>query len=130
MASRDVSDVRPEELRFLPRNFVRAYLLLLIRESPDHGYGLVMRLARMGVTDAGPGSIYRALRSLEGAGLVVSRWVDSQAGPRKRVYVMTQAGQLTLDSWTRALHEASTVLTTYLGRYERCVACMTGSAAG
>ncbi|MDB5114124.1 MAG: PadR family transcriptional regulator, partial [Chloroflexi bacterium] len=58
-----------------PVNFLRPCLLLLLEESPGHGYELRDRLAELG-TSAPPDTaiVYRALNAMENEGLISSRW--------------------------------------------------------
>lgn len=100
-----------------PRNFLRPCLLLLLKECPDHGYGLVERLKPMGVADGNPGAVYRTLRDLEKAGLTESGWKASPAGPARRVYRLTAAGQEALDAWGDALAVTHQALGDYLDRH-------------
>jgi poly-beta-hydroxybutyrate-responsive repressor len=115
-----------DDLRFAPRNFIRASVLLLLKEQPDHGYGLIDRLGAMGIAEGNPGAVYRTLRALELAGLVDSTWAASAGGRSKRVYVVTPSGESVLAAWTRALHESSEALNAYLGRYARHVRANAG----
>lgn len=63
-----------------PRELLVPSLLLLLAESPGHGYELMERLRPLGFDWGGPGPVYRDLRSLEDAGLVTSNWFVGQSG--------------------------------------------------
>lgn len=80
-----------------PRELLAPSLLLLLAESPGHGYELMERLRPLGFDWGGPGPIYRDLRSLEDAGLITSDWFVSQSGPGRRVYEITPLGRESLD---------------------------------
>ncbi len=54
----------------LPRNYLRACLLLLIGEQPAHGYDLHEQISQVGLANVDPGGLYRALRVMEQDGLV------------------------------------------------------------
>lgn len=69
------------------------FLLLLLCERPGHGYDLVQRLDGLGVIGIEGGPVYRCLRALEQRELVVSAWLTPSAGPTRRTYVLTAAGQ-------------------------------------
>ncbi len=99
-----------------PKRFLQPCLLLLIAESPDHGYDLLERLAAFGF-ERDPGSLYRALRSMEGDGLVRSEWQLSGAGPGRRRYELTEDGQRQLEVWAERLAEMREIVETYLRRY-------------
>ena len=66
-------------------------IVRLLEERASHGYELVARLNEAG-TAADTVSVYRALRAMEGEGIVSSTWDVSQRGPARRVYVPTPAG--------------------------------------
>ena len=111
----------------LPRNFLRPCVLLLLRESPAHGYDLIERLRVFGFSRSDPGGLYRALRALEEEGLVRSGWqASASGGPDRRIYEPTRAGREELHEQVRALSETRRVLDALLSRYEEFVA-MTGT---
>ena len=80
-----------------PRELLAPSLLLLLSESPGHGYDLMERLRPLGFDWGGPGPIYRELRALEDAGFVASDWFVGQSGPGRRVYEITRSGRESLD---------------------------------
>ena len=49
------------------------------------------------------GNVYRALRSLEDEGLVVSEWSADLPGPAKRTYTLTEEGSGALGAWVESL---------------------------
>jgi len=100
----------------LPKNFLRPCLLLLLRESPSHGYDLRERLRPLGFSRDDPGRLYRALRTLEDAGLVRSSWQTSSGGPDRRTYELTDAGEERLRDAATELKAMSEVLDTFLCR--------------
>jgi PadR family transcriptional regulator PadR len=100
-----------------PRGLLRASILLLLNERPGHGYDLIERLKPFGFERDDPSRIYRALRWLEGAGLVRPNWETPAAGPARRVYELTPAGRRTLQACAASLRQRSEVLEDHLGRY-------------
>ena len=76
-----------------PKNFARPCLLLLLAESPAHGYELIDRLRPFGFEIGDPASVYKTLRAMEQDGLVSSEWELSSRGPARRVYALTSDGQ-------------------------------------
>lgn len=98
-----------------PKNFLRPCLLLLLKESPAHGYDLLERLREFGL-DREPGGLYRSLRAMEHEGLVSSSWEASFTGPDRRRYQLTAAGERCLDAWAAALRETKRGLDVFLGR--------------
>lgn len=105
-----------------PRNFLRPCILLLLRESPAHGYDLLERAQAFGFTRSDPGGLYRALRALEREGLVRSAWEPSPQGPDRRIYEITRAGAEYLHEVAQALRGTADILERYLSRYEEFVA--------
>ena len=102
----------------LPRNYLRASLLLLIAETPAHGYDLLEQIAELGLRTVDPGGLYRSLRVMEQDGLVESWWEHSTAGPARRSYRLTDEGVDWLHAWAGALRESHRYLSIYLGRYQ------------
>jgi len=100
----------------LPKNFLRPCLLLLLHESPAHGYDLRERLRPLGFSRDDPGRLYRALRALEAAGLVRSSWHHSTGGPDRRTYELTQAGEERLRDAAAELQTMHSILDTFLSR--------------
>ena len=103
----------------LPRNYLRATLLLLIGEAPAHGYDLLEQIAHLGLRNVDPGGLYRSLRVMEEDGLVTSWWEHSAAGPARRTYRLTDEGREWLHAWAGALRETHRYLSAYLDRYDR-----------
>jgi PadR family transcriptional regulator PadR len=100
----------------LPKNFLRPCLLLLLHESPAHGYELRERLRPLGFNRDDPGRLYRALRALEAAGLVRSAWQSSSGGPDRRTYQLTRAGEERLHDAAAELRSMHTILDSFLAR--------------
>jgi PadR family transcriptional regulator PadR len=79
-------------------------LLLLLADGPTHGYELLERLPELlGEERVDVGNVYRALRSLEDEGLVVSEWSADLPGPAKRTYTLTEEGASVLAAWVDSL---------------------------
>jgi poly-beta-hydroxybutyrate-responsive repressor len=106
----------------LPRNFLRPCVLLLLKESPAHGYDLLERLKAFGFPGSDPGGLYRTLRGLEEEGLVSSSWEPSMAGPQRRRYELTRAGSEVLHEHAKALLGTAQVLEAFVSRYREFVA--------
>jgi DNA-binding PadR family transcriptional regulator len=77
------------------RGHLRLYLLMLLDESPQHGYELIQGLTtRFGGTYVpSAGTIYPRLAKLEEDGLVTK-----QSDGRKTVYAITDAGRAELEA--------------------------------
>ena len=100
----------------LPKNFLRPCLLLLLHESPAHGYELRERLRPLGFNRDDPGRLYRALRALEAADLVRSAWQSSTGGPDRRTYELTSAGEERLRQAAGELQAMHEILDAFLSR--------------
>lgn len=100
--------------------FLEPCLLLLLHCNETHGYELLEQLKPFGF-DQDPmdaSTIYRILRSLEEHGLVTSRWDTDNAGPARRLYRLTDAGDAYLASWVDGLRETDRVLHHFLKLYD------------
>ncbi|HLZ71078.1 MAG TPA: helix-turn-helix transcriptional regulator [Dehalococcoidia bacterium] len=86
-----------------PRDLLTAYLLLLLRNWNMHGYQLMQQLMLFGYQTNDPGSIYRQLRQLERQGFIRSSWETGEAGPARRTYTLTDAGNAFLNGWATAI---------------------------
>jgi PadR family transcriptional regulator, regulatory protein PadR len=106
----------------LPRNFMRPCVLLLLKESPAHGYDLLERLKSFGFSGSDPGGLYRILRGLEQEGLVKSSWEPSIAGPQRRRYELTRGGSEVLHEHAKSLLATAEVLDAFVSRYREFVA--------
>lgn len=105
----------------LPKEFPRTCLLLLLRENPAHGYELIDRGAALGFDSSDPGGVYRTLRKLEEEKLVHSAWEVSAAGPKRRIYEITRAGNEELHRRMQALVQGREIAEALLVRYEEFV---------
>lgn len=111
----------PEEwsVRARVERFGEPALLLLLRESPRHGYELLDLLpALTGEERVDMGNLYRVLRALEEEGVVASEWRDDLPGQVKRIYELTPIGEKLLDTWADALRESRTHVAAFLDRYD------------
>jgi PadR family transcriptional regulator, regulatory protein PadR len=89
--------------RATPKNFLVAWLLVLLRRSQLHGYEIMKELTdEFGIT-CDHGALYRTLRQLEAGALIRSHWVTADLGPARRVYELTEAGNEALIAWSDAL---------------------------
>jgi PadR family transcriptional regulator PadR len=99
-----------------PKNFARPCLLLLLAESPAHGYELIERLRPFGFDLSDPATIYKTLRLLESDGHVTSEWELSTRGPARRVYSLTPDGREMLQAWAQTLTKNREILSMFLDR--------------
>ena len=70
-------------------------ILKTLSLAPLHGYGIARRIEEVsdGVFKVNPGSLLTALRRLERAGWLDSRWKVSENARRARYYSLTKAGR-------------------------------------
>jgi len=101
----------------LPREYRAACLLLLIEAKPAHGYELRERLSELVGASQDTGQMYRTLRSLEEAGLVVSCWQGSDAGPARRAYHISERGTRTLANLVSQIAAGHRLTGIFLNRY-------------
>ncbi|MDQ6615952.1 MAG: PadR family transcriptional regulator [Actinomycetota bacterium] len=91
-------------------------LLGVLRHGPRHGYAVISELRdRTGGTfDLPEGTVYPALHRLQDDGLLASDWQD-RAGRRRRVYRLTDAGQVALSSENARWRRMATAVDAVLG---------------
>lgn len=106
---------------------LRSAILLLLRERESHGYQLKNMAAELDL-DAylNTSSTYQILRRLSADGLVSSCWNMSERGPARRVYALTDLGELHLE---RSLPELGE-LTAAVDKRTAAIRLGSGSGAG
>jgi DNA-binding PadR family transcriptional regulator len=86
-------------------------LLSLCRRGRAYGYELLDEVNQTSLSDQeasiDTGVLYRTLRALEAAGLVVSDWDTGGSGAARRFYELTDAGVEHLALWTEHLERIS-----------------------
>ena len=85
-------------------------LLAFLKNWNAYGYQLTQRLAEAGMPQCDSGTVYRQLRQLERSGFVDSFWDTSESGPARRMYSLTQAGDIFLSGWIDTLQNYQQVL--------------------
>ena len=81
-------------------------VMALLVEEPAHGYALVDRLKdspMMNGAAPDPTGLYRLLNNLEEQGLVTHAWSESEEGPSKRLYELTDQGKCCVGKWIETL---------------------------
>jgi PadR family transcriptional regulator len=107
------------QVRARLERFTEPAVLLVLRDSPGHGYELLEKLqALMPAERIDMGNLYRILRSLERDGLVDSAWDDEAPGPAKRIYVITDSGRRVLAQWVEAFTKIERQIEQFRKRYE------------
>lgn len=100
------------------RELLAGWLLLLLDAEPSYGYGLRRALDEHDVS-ADSGAMYRVLRRLEREGWVGSGWTQSAAGPRRRIYRLTDDGRRRLAELAASIAAARDGHAGFLHAYER-----------
>ena len=83
-------------------------VMALLAEGPQHGYALVQRLSEsplLGNAKPDDTGVYRLLKTLEGQKLVRHEVAESEVGPSKRIYELTNLGKDCLRKWTDTLDD-------------------------
>ncbi|MPZ63923.1 MAG: PadR family transcriptional regulator, partial [Propionibacteriales bacterium] len=93
------------------RGHLDALILSVIEHEPLHGYAVMEALVRRsgGALDLPTGTLYPALRRLERAGHVRSKW-STVSGRRRRTYQLTAAGRRMLATERSAWVEFASVV--------------------
>ena len=94
------------------RGHLDALILAVVERGPLHGYAIIEALAERsgGELDLPTGTVYPALRRLEAAGYLDSRWSEG-TGRRRRTYTLSRAGKRRLRDARAEWQTFSTVVT-------------------
>jgi poly-beta-hydroxybutyrate-responsive repressor len=103
--------------RGTPKNYLAAWLLVMLKRSHLHGYEIMKELRDEFGMICDPGTLYRTLRQLERSALIASHWDAHDQGPARRVYELTQSGSEALERWNAALHVYHTNLDAFFRVY-------------
>jgi PadR family transcriptional regulator PadR len=74
-----------------------AILSALYRKS-HYGYSLIRKLTAAGALDLKEGTIYPILARLAREGMVQTRWMESNQGPPRKYYALSDAGRVTFEA--------------------------------
>jgi PadR family transcriptional regulator PadR len=101
--------------------YIQPSILLSLRRKPSYGYEIIQTIQEFGFVEgqAPPGMIYRHLRDLETTGLVTSAWKTEDAGPAKRVYVLTPEGQEALALWAEYMQQQAQKLMNFIKAFRK-----------
>ena len=100
---------------------IEPVVILAIKQHPNsHGYDLIQHVQKLAMTDSEiePGAVYRMLRQLESAGMVVSTWDTSGHGPAKRCYSLTADGEEHLAEWAQLIEKRRQEMEGFLKEFE------------
>jgi PadR family transcriptional regulator len=102
-----------------PRNWLVPVALVTLRKKSSHGYELMERAVELGFEAINPGTVYRTLRRMEKDGLCESKWGMTSAGPPRRMYSITDAGEAYLDLWAKSLEQYQQATDAFLQAYKK-----------
>lgn len=99
----------------LRRGAVEYCVLALLRHGERYGFELVRLLSQVDGLVTSEGTIYPLLSRLRRDRLVTTFWQESESGPPRRYYRLTDAGQAALEEfteeWTRFRDGVDALLT-------------------
>ena len=84
----------------LRRGAVEYCVLALLREGDRYGFELVRELSEAGGLVTSEGTIYPLLTRLRRDEHVTTFWRESDSGPPRRYYRLTDSGRVALDAFT------------------------------
>ncbi len=99
------------------KNWHIPVILSMLRGWNSYGYELMEKMSTFGLNAMNPGTFYRTLRQMEKDGIVSSSWDTSEAGPARRVYSITDAGEAYLKLWTESLNQYQKMMNTFFDLY-------------
>jgi PadR family transcriptional regulator PadR len=103
--------------RETPKNYLMAWLLVMLKDLNRHGYEIMKALKGNVVVVSDAATVYRALRQLERDGYVTSWWDAKTQGPARRIYALTETGNDVLKMWSAALELHRTSLDAFFSLY-------------
>lgn len=90
-------------------------MLALLRDRERYGFELVRTLSEVDGLVTSEGTIYPLLTRLRREKLVTTFWRESESGPPRRYYQLTESGQAALttftDEWAKFRDAVDTLLT-------------------
>lgn len=80
-------------------------VLKVVSRQETYGYQIVQELKEYGFTEIVEGTIYPLLLRLDNKGLLKSRLVESEIGPKRKYYSITSVGMETLNEFQKNWNE-------------------------
>jgi PadR family transcriptional regulator PadR len=111
------SDGREPMPAWPPRDFLTPFVLLAVSLQRSHGYVIEDYLRALGVFGITMSTLYRTLRQMEKDGFLESTWEPGPTGPARRVYTITDAGHVWLDSSAAMLSAYRNTIDRFFGLY-------------
>lgn len=103
-----------DHLTQLRKGSLQLAVLALLAARPRYGLDITEALASHPGLDVNAGTVYPLLTRLKNAGLVETTWQESPAGPPRKYYSLSPAGQRELTAQRQAWQRLSTTMTALL----------------
>jgi PadR family transcriptional regulator, regulatory protein PadR len=100
-----------------PRDILAPFVLLAVSMQRAHGYVIEDYLRALGLFGITMSTLYRTLRQMEKDGFLESTWEPGPTGPARRVYTITDAGHVWLDSSATMLNAYRQTIDRFFGLY-------------
>ena len=93
------------------------WVLAVLADGPRHGYALAREIEQRSgsALKPGEGTLYPALRALEGEGHISGAWEIQPSGPARKVYSLTEQGRAELTKQAQAWHNYARAVSGILG---------------
>jgi PadR family transcriptional regulator PadR len=103
MANDDVGELLIKWEDNYKKGLLSFWILLLLYERPSYPYEMSAEVAKIseGTISVDDNSIYRALNRFESVGIVKSELQQSNTGPQRRYYSLTNRGKALLTEFTQ-----------------------------
>ena len=102
-----------KSLSQLRRGTVEYCVLALLRGGPRYGFELVRELSEVDGLVTSEGTIYPLLTRLRKEQLVTTFWRESESGPPRRYYELTDEGREALDDFALPVEERAVLRDTF-----------------
>lgn len=86
------------------RGVLEFSILLLIEQRPRYGYDLISALRAWEPLAITEGTLYPLLRRLEKDGVILSYWGESENGPPRKFYRLSDLGKAQVDEMKADWH--------------------------
>ena len=86
-----------------PKKWLYPVILVVLQQENSYGYEIMERLQNeFGFDEISPGSVYQTLRQMEKEGLCKTEWEPLEGGTARRMYSLTNEGEVFLGAWVEA----------------------------
>lgn len=119
-SAEDPSDKTLDDVTFPtwpPKDILAPFVLLAVSLQRSHGYVIEDYLRALGLFGITMSTLYRTLRQMEKDGYLVSTWEPGPTGPARRVYTITDAGNVWLDASAAMLGAYRETIDRFFGLY-------------